>query len=187
MSAEERRKYFEMLELTPDASLAEVKSAYMQLREVYSTNSIVMFAIEDEFPESSRREVMQQLEIVYKKLLQLFEDEKRDVVEEKKSVALQNGAVKSCLEGITAFSGGALRQIRESRGIELHDVAVATKIRKGYLSDIEQENYPTLPTEIYLKGYLANYAQYLAVDPKKVTDDYMGRYREWQSLNKKSL
>ncbi|HEU0265385.1 MAG TPA: helix-turn-helix domain-containing protein, partial [Geobacterales bacterium] len=84
------------------------------------------------------------------------------------------------IASITNFSGPVLRQIREKRRVDLRDVAQSSKIRKGYLVDIELENFSTLPSEIYLKGYLTSYAQFFGLDSRRVVDDYMRRYRSWQ-------
>lgn len=177
MIDEEYRRYFEMLELPPDASLSEVKSAYQQLREIYSTNSIALSSIEDEFPESSRQKVLQQLEEVYKKLLVFFENEEKGG--RQRPVEPASVGVADVIRQVDSFTGPILRQIREMRGVELHEVSLATKIRKGYLHDLEMENFSNLPSEIYLKGYLVSYAQYLSLDQRKVTEDYMKRYNEW--------
>ncbi|MDP1759019.1 MAG: helix-turn-helix transcriptional regulator, partial [Thermodesulfovibrionales bacterium] len=57
------------------------------------------------------------------------------------------------------------------------DMAVFTKIRKQYFEDIEREKFSSLPAEVYLRGYIMEYARYLSLDPEKVANDYIGRYR----------
>jgi flagellar biosynthesis protein FlhG len=184
MSDEEYRRYLDVLELPADASLTEIKSAYQQLKEIYSSDSIAISSIANEFPESSRQKVLQQLEEVYKKLLAHFDAVEKGVTEDFRPQPQGVDQMKEFVKNIVEFTGPVLRDIRERRSFELHDLALSTKIRKGYLHDIETENFTNLPSEIYLKGYLIVYAQYLSLDPKKVCDDYMRRYREW-ALTKK--
>ncbi len=79
------------------------------------------------------------------------------------------------------FSGDVLRQIREKRGIHLYEVALDTKIRVEILENIEHERFDALPQEVYLKGHVSNYARYLLLDPRKVADDYISRYKAWMA------
>ena len=60
-------------------------------------------------------------------------------------------------------------------------MAVFTKIRKQYFEDIEREKFSSLPAEVYLRGYVMEYAKYLSLDPVKVAEDYLNRYREWKT------
>ncbi len=73
MSREEYHKYLEILELGPDASLVEIKKSYLHLKRLYSTDSIVISPIAEEFPEEKRKEILQQIEGAYTKLLSLLE------------------------------------------------------------------------------------------------------------------
>jgi len=187
MSNEEFRKHLEVLELSPDATLAEVKNAYQQLKEIYSSNSIAISSIEDEFPESSRQKVLEQLEEVYKKLLVFFDSPEKAELQEQHPANPDMDRLRKFIQTVTSYSGHSLREIREIRGIQLQEVSLATKIRKGYLQDIELENFDNLPSEIYLKGYVTNYAQFFALDARKVADDYMNRFREWLSTSKKEF
>jgi len=84
MSREEFQKYLEMLELDPDASLAEIKKSYLHLKRLYSTESIVISPIADEFPEEKRRDILHQIEEAYANLLALLEKEDKKILEKRK-------------------------------------------------------------------------------------------------------
>jgi curved DNA-binding protein CbpA len=71
-----------------------------------------------------------------------------------------------------AFSGALLREIRESRGVELADIAEYTKISRRYLQAIEDEDRDRLPETTYLKGYLKQYAAMIGLDPELVVGHY---------------
>ena len=76
--------------------------------------------------------------------------------------------------------GARLKEIRESQGIPLQEIAERTRINVTYLDFIEQDKFKSLPAEVYLKGYLGQYACHLGVDPSTVTEGYLRLLREWK-------
>ncbi|MDQ3707575.1 MAG: DUF4115 domain-containing protein [Chloroflexota bacterium] len=60
--------------------------------------------------------------------------------------------------------GDMLRDARESRGISLTEAERATKIRQKYLAALEEDNIAALPSPVYGRGFLRNYAVYLGLD-----------------------
>lgn len=181
MSRKNLKEYFEILELDSEASLAEIENAYVRLKRLYSTDSMVITPIVDEFSKKRRLEVLQQIEEAYTKLNEELKDEHQESISSGKSgIASENGAEREGLESIS-FSGDVLRQIREKRGIQLYEVALDTKIRVEILENIEYERFNALPQEVYLKGHVINYARYLLLDFRRVADDYMRRYKAWKA------
>lgn len=184
MSKKNLKRYFEILELDSDASLSEIKNAYARLNRLFSTNSMVMTPIADEFSKEKRLEVLKQIEEAYIKLSEELKDEhQRSVNLGKPGISSEKGAEGEEVESVS-FSGDVLRQIREKRGIYLYEVALDTKIRAEILENIEHERFDALPQEVYLKGHVSNYARYLLLDPRKVADDYISRYKAWKAEGK---
>ncbi|GBE00214.1 helix-turn-helix domain protein [bacterium BMS3Abin07] len=70
--------------------------------------------------------------------------------------------------------GDVLREKREQKGISLEDIASKTNIRISYLHDLENGNYETIPSEIYVKGYLKLVAESLGLD----VSDILALYSE---------
>lgn len=68
--------------------------------------------------------------------------------------------------------GEILRSEREKKGLTIKDIEKATSIRALYLSAIEEDNYSIVPGEVYLKGFIRNYANYLGLDSQKIIDVY---------------
>jgi hypothetical protein len=71
------------------------------------------------------------------------------------------------------YDAEALRKIRESRGLGLQEISVRTKISRKNLRNIESGDYGALPPTVYLKGYLAQYAQCLRLKPAEVIQDFL--------------
>ncbi len=181
MSGETMKRYFEILELGSDASLSEIKNAYFRLKRLYSTDSIVITPIADEFSKKKRLAVLQQIEEAYTRLNEELKDGHQESINFGKScIASENSAEGEEGDSIS-FSGDVLRQIREKRGIHLYEVALDTKIRVEILENIEHERFDALPQEAYLKGHVSNYARYLLLDPRRVADDYISRYKAWKA------
>jgi cytoskeletal protein RodZ len=59
--------------------------------------------------------------------------------------------------------GSRLREARERKGLSLEDVARTTRISRGYLQALEEDDSDKLPSEAYAKGFLRVYAQFLNV------------------------
>lgn len=70
------------------------------------------------------------------------------------------------------LAGERLREIRQRRGISLDELAELTKIRASYLAAIEEGNYDKIPAEVFVRGFITQYAQVLNEDPQPFLDLY---------------
>ncbi|MFC1883218.1 helix-turn-helix domain-containing protein [Thermodesulfobacteriota bacterium] len=163
------KKYFDVLEIPADASLQEIRKAYRHLSDLYSIESIATLPVDEEISEQRRKEINEEIEEAYQKLLLMF---KKDNIPYEKDIS-------GLISDIDTYSGDALKKVRERMKIELHDIAIDTKIPIRYLEDLESENFDALPPAVYTRGFVVNYARHLKLDQKKVSDDYMKRYQEW--------
>ncbi len=68
--------------------------------------------------------------------------------------------------------GERLREIRERAGVSLEEIANAIKVNKKYLRQIENDDYENMPSEIYVRGFLRNYANFLRISAKDVLRIY---------------
>ena len=64
--------------------------------------------------------------------------------------------------------GEYLRQMRESRGVSLEEVASATNVSLRYLTAIEEGQYDVLPPDVYVRGFLTAYGEFLGIDPEEL-------------------
>lgn len=60
--------------------------------------------------------------------------------------------------------GLILRDAREKKRLNLDQIEKATKIRKKFLESIENDDYSSLPSAAYAKGFVKNYGDYLGLD-----------------------
>jgi len=79
------------------------------------------------------------------------------------------------LAGNLKSPGERLQEVREARGLSLADLAQETKIPEKLLAALEQDEYPRLSGELYVKSFLQTYARALELDPREVLEPYYRR------------
>jgi flagellar biosynthesis protein FlhG len=70
------------------------------------------------------------------------------------------------------YDGAVLRRIRMSLGIELAEVASRSKISLEHLHSIEEDRFDALPTPVYVRGFVKEFARCLGLDPAAVSRSY---------------
>lgn len=81
------------------------------------------------------------------------------------------------IEQAEEFSGEFLQKVREYKGVNIPRMADMTKISKTHIKNIEAENFEGLPAEVYVRGFVYQYAKVLKLNPDIVTASYLGRIR----------
>jgi cytoskeletal protein RodZ len=71
--------------------------------------------------------------------------------------------------------GELLKETRQSKEVSLEKVEEELRIRKKYLQALEEEDFSIMPPEVYVKGFLRNYAIYLGLDLQEVKALYKGK------------
>lgn len=69
--------------------------------------------------------------------------------------------------------GETLRRERELRQISLREISEATKINLRYLDALERDDFRHLPGEVYNKGFVKAYAQFIGIDPETAVMAYL--------------
>lgn len=82
----------------------------------------------------------------------------------------------------TEFSGDVLQRVRQALRLELKDIATRTKIGLSQLRAIEGELWDALPAQVYLRGFLQEYAKCLRLDSAQVVRSYLERYQRARGL-----
>lgn len=68
--------------------------------------------------------------------------------------------------------GATLKAEREKRGLTLKDIERETSIRAAYLEALENGRYDVLPSEVYVKGFIRNYAEFLHLHAEQLVQEY---------------
>ena len=183
-NSQDFRRYYAILELEPSASLTDIRKAYIRLKELYSTESLAILAVEDEVPDDHKAQILSKIQEAYHRLRSRLEDDEQNTNGHKVTsdkVVLSKVAE---LEKQT-YSGANLKRIREELKIGLDAVASGTRVPLPSLENIEQENFEELPAEVFTRGFVVAYARHLALDVETVVADYMQRYSDWKSVQAK--
>lgn len=169
-------KYYDLLELPPEATIEELRKNYSDLKALYSGDSIELTALNADFSRELQQDFLSRLDDAYEQLTLLLENKRPAVT--KKAVIMDDG-VRDWIKSINCFTGGALRNIRERMGVDLKDIFAASRIQPQYLEDIENEQFGSFRAEVYVRSYLIEYTRFLSLDTQKVLDDYLPRYRKF--------
>jgi len=71
-----------------------------------------------------------------------------------------------------ASFGENLRRERELRGVELRDIADATKISVRFLQALEQDRVDVLPGGFFPRSFVRQYAKHLGLDPDRMVTEF---------------
>jgi len=165
------KKYYDVLEIKTDASFQEIKNAYWHLKKLYSSEAPVLIPVLDEISEEDRLEILNRIEDAYTHLKEYYK-----VEEKEKAASTRQWAVTHNVPEFAVYDGNALKVTREVLCVDLKEIALFTGVPLGHLKNIESERLDLLPPQGYVKVFLRKYAEYLALDPQKVTADYMALF-----------
>jgi len=82
-----------------------------------------------------------------------------------------------------ATLGELLLEEREKAGLTLEKTAGILRVGKDYLVNVEQDYYEELPPDVYIKGFLRNYAKLLELDE----DEVITIYQQQKKITKQGL
>ncbi|MBK1875544.1 helix-turn-helix domain-containing protein [Pelagicoccus mobilis] len=68
--------------------------------------------------------------------------------------------------------GERLEEARKRKGVTIREAAEATKIRGDYLNSFENNNFSIKVPDIYVRGFLRSYCNFLKVNSEKVITDF---------------
>jgi hypothetical protein len=161
-----------LLGIAADSKLVEVERAWRNLKAVYAEGSLATYGL---FENDGRQQKLEELEGAFGRIARRLS--RPDVAPPVSPVGSQG---KSPLQLSPAESAGRfLRQLRESAGLSLKDVAHRTKISPMRLDQIEQEMFERLPAAVYLRGFVLEYAKVLGFpQPQEVAGLYLARYQD---------
>jgi len=71
-----------------------------------------------------------------------------------------------------ASVGATLAEARQRMGLSVFDVSGKLRLTEHYVRAIEADDYGKLPGDVFVKGYLRSYAEFVGLDPEQVRGAY---------------
>ena len=169
------REDYELLGLKEEETGAtEAVRAYEKMKALYSPGSLATYSL---MTEEEREKTLRKIEKAYLHIsrdisrsesLPLFEPVPCAVVKSDTGEEFPVDAI-----------GSYIRRRREDMGLTLKDISGITRIRSTYLESIEKEAYDLLPSSVYLRGFLIEFAKALGCpDPEDLASRYLVCYGE---------
>lgn len=81
--------------------------------------------------------------------------------------------IKKC-ENVT---GHFLKEVREYKRVSQDEIMDMLKISKNYLNALEEDDFARLPANVFVRGFVIQYAKALKVDHDRMTNSYMAFLR----------
>jgi flagellar biosynthesis protein FlhG len=199
LRTEEEQTYYEVLETEPGVSDEEIRRAYRTVKDNYASGSMVIAGLYDEHELAALHARINAAHDT------LFAPDRRRLYDLALPEADLARAVRAAaslprpapgagtgearpstetpepvIDTTAEITGAFLRKVREIRGLELNDIAQRTKISERYLRALEEEQFGDMPAAVYVRGYVTEYARALRLDPQRVAESYLTRYRAKQ-------
>ena len=175
MDEESLQASFDLFGLSTEASLGEVERSFLELRNLYSEESLATYSLLD---DAERQEKLEALHKAYDRILRA-RSPAPDVVEDleqKETFAAEPTEVRIDADP-QQNPGMFLQQSRQAMRLSLQDVAARTKVRSSLLQSIEEQRFDFLPAPVYLRGFLKEFARLVKVpDAKALIDAFMTLY-----------
>ena len=110
---------------------------------------------------------------------------------EKKSEPPKSGTGETRAElrvdETTVYDGSFLKRYRESRGVELKEIAERTRIGARSLQAVEEERFDDLPdARVYVRGFVRCLAEEIGLDPDLAAKSYLVQWARWHEEHQES-
>lgn len=208
MNTENRQNYYEILEITENATQQEIHAAYAKAKKTYSADNKALSSI---FSPSEATELRNMVEEAYevlsnntyrniyeKRLLantfdesdltagaiklaskNLFERAQPELVKiESEPANIVNCSLENEWSTKKDWTGQDLKKAREYRQLSFDELTDITKINPWYIAALEEMDAANLPVEVFVRGYVLQVAKALGLKERLVADSYMRLFRK---------
>jgi curved DNA-binding protein CbpA len=93
----------------------------------------------------------------------------------------ENPDMERKIRETTDFYGGLLKEIREYKNVSIERMAEMTRVSKTHLNGIENDDPSRLPADVYVRGYVYQYAKVLKLNPDQVAQSYILHLKKLKS------
>jgi len=76
--------------------------------------------------------------------------------------------------------GARLKQARLAKGVQLRDIATATKISVVALEALERSDYSRLPGGIFSRAFVRAYALAVGIDPEVAVNEFLVEFTQYE-------
>ena len=90
----------------------------------------------------------------------------------------ENSEMDARIRDCSEFTGKFLKEIREYKNVTIERLAEMTRISKTHLIAMENEDVPKLPADVYVRGYVYQYAKVLKLNPDQVATSFMLHFKK---------
>ncbi len=186
--------YYQLLDVKPSASIAEIQQAYQKLKSIYQPNHISAYSL---FSDEDLEKISRRLDDAFALLTNpnrrkeydtTLNDRRGESLTNEKDSKAKKKLAFSMLDDIKQekieqkqqpgliYDGRYLKELRQLKKISLDEISKITKIRIPILIAIESMDISLLPERIYLKNFLKEYAKCLKLSPSEVSGSYLHVY-----------
>ena len=197
---------YDVLELTPDATPQEIRSAYLRLKSAYSKDNIAHYTV---FSREETESMLQNIENAY---IVLSNPEKRKAYDQNQGLTETSSTetlsvsspmpaaaatvaesafpifhssqaptdaadIDSIISAEQNWNGPAIKRVREAKRITLEDLSDYTRISRAYLLALEEEDFNRLPANVYVRGFLQQVSKRLKLPTEQVSSQYLSRLK----------
>jgi hypothetical protein len=183
-------QYYEILGVSPSASIEEIEQAYIKACQIYSEEN-PEFA--NSFGAEEAIELRSWVEEAYNILVKKLKNQTQFVQglqnptpqrtqfqfekEEENSFEM-DAELENQLINTNFFDGLLLKKIRLKKNVSLNYIANKTCIGVHHLIAIEANDFSSLPAAVFVRSYVKQIAQILQLNAKDVCESYMKLYTE---------
>jgi curved DNA-binding protein CbpA len=182
--------YYEILNVSPEASALGIVKAYREIKLVFQPNALATYSI---YTDEELSVMNEQIEEAYAVLSnpearRIYDEElalhgikksppkhKIRKTKDKKQASIPTPQKIALPEHV---HGKSLKKLRKAQGITLDNIADKTNIPKAYLKAIESEDIAMFPGTFYLKSYLKQYALSIGLDPQQAWKAYQANLKD---------
>ena len=90
----------------------------------------------------------------------------------------ENAEMDRRIREASEFTGQFLKEIREYKNVTIERMAEMTRISKTHINAIEHEDIKKLPAEVYVRGYVSQYAKVLKLESEQVATSFMLHFKK---------
>lgn len=90
----------------------------------------------------------------------------------------ETSEMETAINDCTDWTGPFLKKVREYKNVTMDRMAEMTRISKTHLIALEDENIAKLPADVYVRGYVYQYAKVLKLNPDAVAASFLLHFKK---------